>query len=89
MGFGTNTLKRLNKSGEKPRFFELSKESLEDYYDNLRKGLTQESKNEILKVKKSEQGLVKMAYAQQIENLVNSKEDFHNLFNGELDFLME
>jgi len=70
------------------RFVELSKHSLEDYYEQFNADVFKEYTEEISAVKGREKGLIKVKYAGKIATLITSKEEFSSLFNNELDFLL-
>lgn len=83
--------KRFEKIKEKleSRFIELSKHSLEDFYEEFNEGIFVDYQNEIKTVEGRKKGHIKAKYSEKIADFVNSKEDFSKLFKNELDFLLK
>lgn len=71
------------------RFCELSKSNLEDYYEDFNKDIYNRFKAEVSKLKYPESGIVKQKYAEEVGDLIRTKEDFQRLFKKELDFLLK
>ncbi|HTD99073.1 MAG TPA: AAA family ATPase [Mucilaginibacter sp.] len=77
-----------NKLGT--RFIELKEKGLEDYYKNLDKTIAEQCTVALSEEKDSfKKGLIKAEYAKKILLLINAKDDFIKLFNGELNNLIK
>lgn len=82
--------KRVNKISDRigDRFIELSNHSLEEYYSNLDKDISDKVQTELESKNSEDISLIKANYAKKISDRVNSPEDFSKLFNNELDLLI-
>jgi len=90
-GLGAKEKEKIHKlkSSVGERFIELKERSLEDYYKNIDLDIHKMAIEEILMAKGREKGPIKSKYANLILNKINSREDFANLFNNQLDFLLK
>ncbi|MBA9074283.1 putative ATPase [Flavobacterium gossypii] len=75
--------KRLNE-----RFIQLMLDSLENYYQNIDKEISEKALHELSESDNKSKGEIKFRYAKQISDIIVSREDFSKLFNSELDFLL-
>ena len=84
-----NLEEKLNKIDKPKRFIKLNKNSLEDYYSNLREQIKIEFEAVVKDKEKKTCGLIKTQFAQKICESIKTKQDFTKLFKSELDFLLK